>query len=458
MSDPRPASVVEIAAAIAAREVSPSEAVGAAIDRLSAGDDTYHVVAHELYEAALAEAKSADEAMDRGMALGPLHGVPVGVKDLFDIAGHPTAAGSTILAGAIADSTATAVLRLQSAGAIVVAKMTMTEFAGASHNLAAPRPVNPYDGTRSPGGSSSGSGVAVAAGLLPVTLGSDTVASIRLPAAWNGCVGFKPTYGRVSRHGVFPLAVTFDHCGPLTKTVADADLVARVMAGVDPHDLTTRSDPYGDALDGVTGIRVGWDEAFCTHSVHPETAAATRAAIDVLADLGAEILEVSIPLRVEAAGPYYTLLRGEIAAAHRSLWPDQRDRYTKSFAGILASSDEVSLYEIVDAHEFRISFRHAMDQLFDEVDALVTPTVPFNAAPLAPGDDVALDDTAIAVLTFTWLWNFCGAPAVSVPWGLDADGLPNSVQLIAAPGADPTVIAVATAVEAAAPNLPSPPQ
>lgn len=457
MSSGLPSTVVEIAGAVAAGDVAPSDVVGAAIERLRVGDGSLHVVAHEMYESAMARAEEADEAVARGERLGPLHGVPIGVKDLYDIAGHPTAAGSTILQGAIAETTATAVANLQAAGAIVVAKTTMTEFAGASHNLAAPQPVNPYDPGRTPAGSSSGSGVAVAAGLLPAALGSDTVASIRLPAAWNGCVGFKPSYGRVSRHGVFPLAATYDHCGPLTRTVADADLIGRVMAGADPLDLTTRTDPYGEPIDGVAGTRIGWDEAFCTEGVHPATATAAREAIAALADAGAEVVDITIPLRAEAAGPYYTLLRAEIAAAHRSLWPERREEYTRSFAGVLTSAEPVTRDDVVQAHEFRIGFRHAIDHLFDRVDALVTPTFPVNAPPLTPDDDVALDENTIGALTFTWLWNFCGAPALSVPWGLDPDGLPGSVQLIAAPGQDPLAIAVAAATEAGAPDLPPPP-
>ena len=457
MSGRSPGTVVEIATAIAAGELAPSEAVNGAIDRLTTSDENLHVVAHKMYDSAIDQAGAADDAIVRGDALGPLHGVPIGVKDLYDIAGHPTAAGSTILLDAIADTTATAVKNLQAAGAIVVAKTSMTEFAGASHNLAAPQPINPYDQSRSPAGSSSGSGVAVAAGLLPAALGSDTVASIRLPAAWNGCVGFKPSYGRVSRHGVFPLAVTYDHCGPLTRTVADADLVTRAMAGADPLDPTTRTDPFGGPLEAVSGIRIGWDEAFCTDGVHPETASVVRAAIAALADAGVEVVDVTVPLRAEAAAPYYALLQAEISAAHRSLWPEQRDQYTRSFAGILAASEAVTRDDVVQAHEFRIGFRHAIDRLFGQVDALVTPTIPLNAAPLTPDDDIALDENTIAALTFTWLWNFCGAPAVSVPWGLDADGLPNSVQIIAAPGQDPLAIAVAAAAEAAAPDLPQPP-
>ncbi|MEM8925196.1 MAG: amidase [Actinomycetota bacterium] len=452
-----PATVTEIAAAVAAGELAPTEVVGDAINRLVEGDAHHHVVAHGLYEEAMAQARAADDAVAHGEELAPLHGVPIGVKDLYDIAGHPTAAGSTILADNIAGTTATAVRRLQEAGAIVVAKTTMTEFAGAAHHPAFPAPVNPYDPDRSPAGSSSGSGVAVAAGLLPAALGSDTVASIRLPAAWNGCVGFKPSYGRVSRHGVFPLASTYDHCGPLTRTVRDADVLTRVMAGADALDPTARLDPYGDPPDGVAGMRIGWDEAFATERVQPVVVAASRAVITALAAAGAHIVDVTIPLRVDAAGPYYALLRAEIAAAHRVWWPNRADEYSRSFAGILAGSAEVHRDDVIRAHEFRIGFRHAVDRLFDEVDALVTPTSPLNAPPVLPGDDVPFDDSTVGLLTFTWLWNFCGAPAISIPWGLDAEGLPNSVQLIAAPGADPVAVAAAAAAEAAAPNLPPPP-
>ena len=452
----RSGTVVEIAAAVAAGETTASDVIGDAIDRLRSADGTLHVVAHAMFETALEQARSADDAIARGDSLGPLHGVPIGLKDLYDVAGVPTAAGSTILGDTVADTTSTAVRNLEAAGAIVVAKTTMTEFAGATHNDALPMPVNPYDPTRSPAGSSSGSAVAVAAGLLPAALGSDTVTSIRMPAAWNGCVGFKPSYGRVSRHGVFPLAATYDHCGPLTRTVADADLVARVMAGHDPLDVTSRSDPYGDPLDGVAGMRVGWDEVFATKRVSPDVAETSRAAIDALADAGAEIVDVTIPLRAEAEDHYYTLLRAEIAAAHSGLWPARRDDYTTSFAGILSAADDVHRDDVVHAHEFRIGFRHAIDQFFENVDALVMPTIAVNAFPLGPPGQGTFDEGTIAFLSFTWLWNLCGAPALSVPWGLDGEGLPNSVQLIAAPGADPTAIAVAAATEAAAPDLPAP--
>jgi Asp-tRNA(Asn)/Glu-tRNA(Gln) amidotransferase A subunit family amidase len=204
-------------------------------------------------------------------------------------------------------------------------------------------------------------------------------------------------------------------------------------------------------------MRIGWDEAFATQGVSGDVAATSRSTIDALADMGAEIVDVTIPLRAEAAGPYYALLRAEIAAAHHALWPERRDEYTQSFAGILAASEDVTRDDVVHAHEFRIGFRHAMDRLFVDVDALVTPTVAVNAFPLGPPGEGRFDDGIVSFLIFTWLWNLCGAPAVAVPWGLDAEGLPNSVQLIAAPGADPTAIAVAAAAEAAAPELPPPP-
>ncbi len=366
-------SVVGIASAVAAGDAAPTEVVGAAIERLRA--DTLGVVAHPLYEIAIERAQLADQAVARGDRLGPLHGVPVGVKDLYDMAGQPTAAGSTILAGSIADRTATAVAKLEGAGAIVVAKLT----------------------------------------------------------------------------------TTYDHCGPLARTVADADILARSIATPDPADVTTRLDAYGDTRSGVRGLRIGWDEAFCTEFVHPDVASASRTAITALASAGAEIVDVEVPLRAEAVEPYYALLCAEIAAAHEAYWPERRSDYTSSFAGILQAADGVSRSDVVRAHEFRIGFRHQIDELFGTVDALITPTAPTNAVPLTPDDDIPFDQNTVGFLTFTWLWNLCGAPAVALPWGLDPDGLPNSVQAIAAPGADPVAIAVAAAAEAAAPDLPAPP-
>lgn len=457
MASSLPTTVIELADAIATGQLAPSEATAAVIADLEARDPTYRVVAHPLFERATEAARSADDAVTAGEPLGPLHGVPVGVKDLYDIEGHPTAAGSTILAGSVADTTATAVANLEAAGAVVVAKITMTEFAGAAHNPALPVPVNPYRADHSPAGSSSGSGVAVAARMLPAALGSDTVASIRLPAAFDGCVGFKPSYGRVSRAGVFPLAATYDHCGPLTTTVADAGVVTRAIAGPDPRDPTTRRDLPDEPAPGVAGLRIGFDDAFVAELAAPEVAACATAAAEALAGAGAEVVEVSIPLRHQAIEPYYDLLRAEVAHAHGSLWPARRDDYTPSFGGILAAATDVTRDDVVAAHELRIGFRHAIDDLFTDVDALVTPSFPLNAVPITPDGDVPFDLGAITILQFTWLWNFCGAPAVSLPWGIDDAGLPNSVQAIAAPGRDGLALTVAAVIESAAPELPPPP-
>ena len=183
---------------------------------------------------------------------------------------------------------------------------------------------------------------------------------------------------------MFPLAATYDHCGPLTSTVGDADLIARAMAGPDPLDITTRSDPYGERTHGVDAMRIGWDETFVTEHAHPDVAATSRAAVDAPADAGAEIIDVTVPLRVEAAVPFGNVFRAEVAAAHHDLWPAHRDEYTPGFAAAIKAAAAVTRDDVVRAHEFRIGFRHAIDHLFTDIDALVTPTAPVNALPESP--------------------------------------------------------------------------
>jgi amidase len=446
-----------VARQIATGEVSSSEYVASIIADLEERDEHYRVVVTDLFERATEQARRSDIELAANGPLGPLHGVPFGVKDLFDIAGVATGAGSTIAAQNIADTTAGSVARLERAGAIPVAKLAMTEFAGTAHHDALPTPVNPYHSDHSPGGSSSGSAVAVAAGLIPFALGSDTVASIRLPAAWNGCVGFKPTYGRVNRHGVFPLAATFDHPGALTRTVEDAIVVTAAMAGRDENDPTTR---YDDLLDpgsvSLTGLRVGYDAEFVEQRSIANVGTPALGAIDVAAQAGAHIADITVPLRNEAVDHYHSLLCAEIAHAHRATYPQRRDEYTPSFARLLHEAGQITTSQVVAASEFRIGYDRAIEQMFANVDIIVTPVAPFNAPPITPGADASFDRNIVALLQFTWLWNLCGAPAVAIPWGLDAGGLPNSIQVIAAPGRDDVALAAAAALQIHAPRTPLP--
>src|SRR5215470_15110602 len=258
-----------LARRIRAGEVSPREAVVAYLERIERVDSRVHAYLHVAADYALQAAERAEQALAHGRELGALHGVPVAVKDLFDTAGMPTTCGSPrILGGHVPTTTATAVERLEQAGAVVLGKLHMTEFAFIAHHPDTPPARNPWAADCSPGGSSSGSAVAAACGLASATLGTDTAASIRLPAAWCGAVGLKPTWGRVSRDGVFPLAASFDHVGPIARSVADAALVLHCSAGHDPRDPTARRQSVPPAeptpRDDLKRVRVGWDEDYVT--------------------------------------------------------------------------------------------------------------------------------------------------------------------------------------------------
>lgn len=453
-------SAQEIASLVASGKVSAREMVDTAVELLEVHDDQLNVVATEMFDRARAAAQRADDNLARAGAVGPLHGVPFGVKDLFDIEGVNTGLGSPITSGTIATETATSVARLEQAGAIPVAKLKMTEFAGVAHHGAFPAPVNPHAPDHHPGGSSSGSGVAVAAGLLPFALGSDTVASIRIPAAWNGCTGFKPSFGRTSRHGVFPLAATFDHGGPLTRSADDAAFITVAMAGRDLADPTTRRDRLELAdppAMGLDGVRVGYDESFVKSMSAPVVAGCSDEAVRAAEQADAQIVPISIPMRAPAVDHYFTLFCAQVAYAHRSFFPLRRDDYTPSFASLLDLASQVEVDQLVAATEFRVGFAQAIEALFEQVDVIVMPVAPVNAPAGGPGpDDTPLDLGTISRLQFTWLWNLCGAPAIALPWGLDAEGLPNSVQVITKPGDDATALSLAAKIEELAPRLPPP--
>ncbi|MGI9603267.1 MAG: amidase [Acidimicrobiales bacterium] len=454
-------SVVELAAGIATGDRSSVEVVEHTIARIEHLDPGLQAVVAPMFDGARARAAEADGAVSSGESLGPLHGVPFGIKDLFDTAGVTTACGSPILADRIPTETATAVQRLVAAGAIPLAKLAMTEFAGSVHHTELTTPRNPYQHDRSPGGSSSGSAVAVAAGMVPFALGTDTVASIRLPAAWNGCVGFKPTWGRVSRAGVYPLAQSFDHVGPLTRGVADAALITGVLAGHDPLDPTSlrRSVPAGWPDVGDVGdvgdIRVGFDEEFVTANVDPGVAGAVREAVGALADRGADVVPITVPLRDESLEPYFHLLLAETAMAHRSHFPERAEEYSSQFRDLLEQARAVTTDSVIRASLFRRAFVDAVHQLFRNVDVLITPVNPITAPPADTGE-LLWDTGLLAFLQFTYLWNLAGVPAVALPWGLDDDGMPRSVQIIGPTDAEQRVLAVAASLERPLVSPPSP--
>ena len=450
-------STTSLAHRIRAGEVAPRQAVDAYLERIASVDPRVHAYLHVAADHALAAARRAEQALAEGRDLGPLHGVPVGVKDLFDTAGMPTTAGSPrVLRGNLPARTATAVERLEQAGAIVLGKLHMTEFAFITHHPDTPLPRNPWSADRAPGGSSSGSAIAAAAGLASATLGSDTAASIRLPAAWSGAVGLKPTWGRVSRDGVFPLAASLDHVGPITRTVADAALLLHCIAGPDPRDPSTRQQnpppSVPAARDDFAGARIGWDEDFATTGVTPDVVAAARASRDRMESQGATIVPVTLPELEPTVTTIADVFDVEMRAAHAGLYPEHAADYgplTRHALAHIWTRDP--LVHVEGASRAR-AFRQRIDRLFDDVDVLLCPVAPLTASPQF--DDALLirifGDDHRNVLRFTRLtsyWDLAGTPAISLPWGFDGDGC-RSRSARTRVGTDEVLLSIAARLEA----------
>jgi aspartyl-tRNA(Asn)/glutamyl-tRNA(Gln) amidotransferase subunit A len=453
-------SMGELARRIAAREASPVEVVQAHLDRIAVLDGELKAYLTVTAEAALASARAAEAAVMAGGPLGPLHGVPMALKDLYCTRGVTTTGGSRILADWVPEEDATVVSRLTAAGAICLGKLNMHEFAygpeGLNPHYGTPR--NPWDAGahRICGGSSSGSGAAVAAGLAPGALGSDTGGSIRIPAALCGITGIKPTYGRVSRAGVLPLAWSLDHVGPMCRTAGDCALMLRAMAGYDPRDPTTSVLPvpdYAAALSGqVKGLRVGVLRAFFLESTDPEIRAAVEAAVAVLEGGGASAQDVSLRLAPHAAAASYAVITPESYAYHEP-WLKARPRdYGADIGERLRVGAFVSAADYLKGQRVRALMRDEVDEAFTKVDVLVSATTPV-AAP-AVGESQAVvggerQPLRPTLIRFTRPFNLTGHPAVSVPCGITAQGLPIGMQIVGRPFDEATVLRVADAYQRA---------
>src|SRR5262245_11435551 len=379
-------SLCEVADLIAQRQVSPVEITRATLERIERFDGTLHSYLTVTADSALAAARAAEAEIMRGEQRGPLHGMPIGIKDLCATRGVRTTCGSGVFADVVPAHDAAVVRRLAAAGAITVGKLNLTEFALMGYHPTLPRPRNPWDVRRDTGGSSSGSGAATAAGLCFAAIGTDTGGSIRMPSAWCGIVGLKPTYGRVSRAGVFPLGTSLDHVGPMARRVADAAAMLDVMAGFDPDDPTTlREAPprCADAIGGeVRGLRIGWDARFASAGAQPELVAAVQRAVQDLGRAGAEIVEVQLA-PVEPVLPAWPVLcAGEAAAAHAKTYPSRAADYGPTFRSFLEYAATLRAQDYATAHEARINWAGALRGVFEQVDVLACPST-FMAAPPA---------------------------------------------------------------------------
>jgi len=455
-------STVSLARRIRAGELSPLQAVDAHLERIERVDPRVHSYLYVAADHARQAARRAEQDLAAGRPLGALHGVPIAVKDLFDTAGMPTTCGSPrILGHNVPARTATAVERLEQAGAVLLGKLHMTEFAFIAHHPDTRAAQNPWATDRSPGGSSSGSAVAAACGLASATLGTDTAASIRLPAAWCGAVGFKPTWGRVSRDGVFPLAVSFDHVGPIARSVADAALVFHCIAGPDPRDSSTRRQGVPPAApaprDDFKGVRIGWDDEFVTMGVLPEVVATVGAARDRMEALGATIVPLELPDREATLTTLADVFDVETRAAHTSFYPERAADYGPLLRHALAHfATRDPLVHVGGAIGAR-AFSQRIDRLFDDVDVLLCPVSGIAAPPQVDDETIiaifADDHRNVLRLThLTSFWDLAGTPAIALPWGFDGDGLPHAVQLVSRVGSDEALLSIAARLEAEAPD------
>jgi aspartyl-tRNA(Asn)/glutamyl-tRNA(Gln) amidotransferase subunit A len=460
MSDLAWTPLTELGRLIATKAVSPVDVTQAYLERIAKLDTTLRAFITVGAEQALEAARAAEAELATGRARGPLHGVPVGLKDLFNTAGVRTTGGSKILADSVPTEDATVVRRLREAGAVVLGKLNMHEFAYGPEGLNAHfgHARNPWDATavRIPGGSSSGSGVAVAAGLLPAALGSDTGGSIRIPAALCGITGLKPTYGRVSRHGVLPLAWSMDHVGPMARSAADCALLLGCLAGYDPGDATSSVLPVADytaALTGeVKGVRVGVLRRGFLETAAPEVRQAVEAAVELLKAQGATVDEVELPSVAEVAAASFAIVAAEALAYHAEWLRTRPDDYQPDVRERLRMGAFVTGVHYVRAQQVRALVRREVDQALARRDVLLAPATPIAATVLGESQAQLADgptDARSALIRLTRPFNFSGHPACALPCGFTAGGLPVGMQIVGRPFDEATVLRVADAYQRA---------
>ena len=428
-------SLTAVSARIRHRDTSSRALTAAMLERIAALDGTYRSYATVLAERALARAEAADAEIARGFWRGQLHGVPIAVKDLCDTAFAPTAAGTTMLEGITPDHDATVVDRLERGGAVILGKLSMTEGAYTSNHPERPGPLNPWSTDHWVGSSSTGSGVATAAGLCYGALGSDTGGSIRFPSATCGLTGLKPTWGRVSRFGVFPLAASLDHVGPMARSAEDAAALLGVIAGADAKDSTALQAPVPDYLaacrGGVRGLTIGLDRSFIEDGIDPEVVASVEEAARVLADLGARLTEIKFPATDKLVRGWIPFCSVETALAHRDTYPARAADYGPDLAALIEQGRQMSGLALGEIFHERQAFSGALAALFEEVDLVLVPTMPVPVPSLTRMTEYGQDPTVLLrILRFTAPFNFSGSPTITLPSGIDAAGLPLSLQLV----------------------------
>lgn len=461
-------SLAAVARLIETKKISPVELTQLMLERIRALDSRLHSYATVMADSALAAARTAEREIQSGNYRGPLHGIPVAVKDLCYTKGVRTMGGLKVLRDFLPAFDATVVAKLQAAGAVLLGKLSVTEGAMVGYHRDFAIPVNPWGEDYWAGVSSSGSGVATAAGLCFASLGTDTGGSIRFPSTANGLVGLKPSYGRVSRHGVLPLAESLDHVGPMTRSVRDAAIVFEAIAGHDPNDSTSLQAPVPNMLAelgrGVEGLRIGFDRAYALDGVDPGLAAAIELAVAELQRLGAQIVDVQLPDVSEVHAAWFTVCTAEAAEAHRESFPSRANEYGAYFREFLEFGSSVSEADLAKARQVGRAIGEGFLTVLSTVDAVLSPSggMPFKIPPgLQYGSMTEWNQVFAQILktlgiekaltSFTFPHSFAGAPTLTLPCGVTGDGLPYSMQFAGSPLSEAMLCRIGHAYEEATP-------
>lgn len=449
--------LTEVAEMIKRKEISPTALTQAMLDRIDALNPKLLAYKVILAEQAMAQAKVVEQEIADGNYKGTLHGIPVAIKDIVDMKGLPTACGSTIRANHIAEADATIIDALNKAGAVILGKLNMTEFALYGYHPERDAPKNPWDEHMWSGVSSSGSGVATSASLCFAAIGTDTGGSIRYPSAATNIVGIKPTWGLVSRHGVFPLAESLDHIGPMARTVADAAALLNVIAGQDDNDLTTlKADipDYSQSLNtDIKGMKVGIDRNYVLMNTAPELSEAVMTALAKFETLGAEIVDVDTTGIMECNEHWITATAAEALASHteNGFYPEHADQYGPVFKDLLEQGSKMSAADYAQIQFARERVTGAINGALANVDVMLCPPMPMPAPPAEafPPQQIVPNENMGPVGCFTVPFNFSGHPTITQPCGFLTETVPLALQLVAKHGEESTLIHAAYAYEQA---------
>lgn len=444
--------LADVSEKIRKREVSPVEVTRAALQRLDQVEPTINAFVTTTAQLALEQASRAEREIAAGHYRGPLHGIPLGVKDVFDTAGVRTTSGTAQRATNVPVEDAASVTRLYDAGMVLIGKTQTHEIAlGAT----TPTTGNPWAPDRTPGGSSGGSGAAVSAGIVHIALGTDSGGSVRIPAALCGTVGLKPTFGRVSRAGVAPLSWSLDHVGLLSRNVIDTALAINAIAGYDPRDPATINQPVPNMVEnidgGVAGMKIGIPTSYFNEQVDPECAAAARSAAALLEGAGGKLVEVDIPMNEHLLPTEWAILLPEAAACYKDYLQNSPEKFTDDVRTLLEVGATALATDYISAQRLRTLVQAAWRRVFSTVDVILTPTVAAPASlrtdPFITWPDGTVEAANAAYARLSAPANVTGLPALSMPMAFSAIGLPLGVQIIGPPLAEPAILRVGRALE-----------